>query len=84
MRIIGGQWRGRRLFAPEGMETRPTSDKVREARSRMGVKVRVRRLSDEVICHGARKSSLPSGVWGMWKVTSWSGTTVCCRGIWKL
>ena len=31
MRIIGGQWRGRRLFAPEGMETRPTSDKVREA-----------------------------------------------------
>ncbi len=31
MRIIGGRWRGRRLFAPEGMETRPTSDKVREA-----------------------------------------------------
>ena len=31
MRIIGGQWRGRRLYAPEGMETRPTSDKVREA-----------------------------------------------------
>ena len=31
VRIIGGQWRGRRLFAPEGMETRPTSDKVREA-----------------------------------------------------
>ena len=31
MRIIGGQWRGRRLFAPEGMETRPTADKVREA-----------------------------------------------------
>ena len=31
MRIIGGQWRGRKLFAPEGMETPPTSDKVREA-----------------------------------------------------
>lgn len=31
MRIIGGQWRGRRLYAPEGMETRPTSDKAREA-----------------------------------------------------
>ena len=31
MRIIGGQWRGRRLFAPEGMDTRPTSDRVREA-----------------------------------------------------
>ena len=31
MRIIGGEARGRRLFAPEGDETRPTSDKVREA-----------------------------------------------------
>jgi len=31
MRIIGGQWRGRRLFAPEGTETRPTADRVREA-----------------------------------------------------
>lgn len=31
MRIIGGEWKGRRLFAPEGMDTRPTSDKVREA-----------------------------------------------------
>ena len=31
MRIIGGENRGRRLFAPEGDETRPTSDKVREA-----------------------------------------------------
>jgi len=31
MRIIGGQWRGRRLFAPDGMDTRPTSDRVREA-----------------------------------------------------
>ena len=28
---IGGEARGRRLFAPEGDETRPTSDKVREA-----------------------------------------------------
>lgn len=31
MRIIGGTARGRRLFAPEGNETRPTSDRVREA-----------------------------------------------------
>ena len=31
MRIIGGEARARRLFAPEGDETRPTSDKVREA-----------------------------------------------------
>ena len=31
MRIIGGEARGRRLFAPDGTDTRPTSDKTREA-----------------------------------------------------
>lgn len=31
MRIISGESRGRRLFAPEGLETRPTADKVRES-----------------------------------------------------
>ena len=31
MRIIAGQWRGRRLVAPEGLATRPTADRVREA-----------------------------------------------------
>jgi 16S rRNA (guanine966-N2)-methyltransferase len=31
MRIIAGQFRGRRLIAPRGMETRPTTDRVREA-----------------------------------------------------
>lgn len=31
MRIISGEARGRRLFAPDGMETRPTADRVREA-----------------------------------------------------
>lgn len=31
MRIIGGEARGRRLFAPEGLETRPTADRVRES-----------------------------------------------------
>ena len=31
MRIIGGEARGRRLFAPEDDETRPTADRVREA-----------------------------------------------------
>ncbi len=30
MRIIAGEWRGRRLFAPEGEATRPTSDRTRE------------------------------------------------------
>jgi 16S rRNA (guanine966-N2)-methyltransferase len=31
MRVIGGEWRGRRLQAPAGRATRPTSDRVREA-----------------------------------------------------
>ena len=31
MRIIAGQWRGRRLQVPTGRDTRPTSDRVREA-----------------------------------------------------
>ncbi|MEO6092795.1 MAG: 16S rRNA (guanine(966)-N(2))-methyltransferase RsmD [Novosphingobium sp.] len=30
MRIIAGQWRGRRLIAPEGEATRPTADRTRE------------------------------------------------------
>lgn len=30
MRIVAGQWRGRPLAAPVGMDTRPTADRVRE------------------------------------------------------
>lgn len=30
MRIIAGQWRGRKLAAPEGDTTRPTADRTRE------------------------------------------------------
>lgn len=31
MRVVAGLYRGRRLVAPPGSETRPTSDRVREA-----------------------------------------------------
>lgn len=31
MRIVGGEFKGRRLKAPRGLKTRPTSEKVREA-----------------------------------------------------
>jgi 16S rRNA (guanine966-N2)-methyltransferase len=31
VRVVAGEWRGRRLVAPAGRATRPTSDKVREA-----------------------------------------------------
>lgn len=30
MRIVAGQWRGRKLLAPEGDTTRPTADRTRE------------------------------------------------------
>ena len=30
MRIIAGEWRGRKLVAPEGRQTRPTADRTRE------------------------------------------------------
>ena len=30
MRIIAGEWRGRKLVTPAGMDTRPTADRVRE------------------------------------------------------
>ncbi|HET7708919.1 MAG TPA: 16S rRNA (guanine(966)-N(2))-methyltransferase RsmD [Sphingomicrobium sp.] len=30
MRIIAGEWRGRRIDAPAGLATRPTADRVRE------------------------------------------------------
>ncbi|MDC0149244.1 16S rRNA (guanine(966)-N(2))-methyltransferase RsmD [Rhodospirillales bacterium] len=31
MRIVGGDFRGRRLLAPEGYDVRPTSDRARES-----------------------------------------------------
>lgn len=31
MRIVGGAWRGRAIAAPEGRDTRPTIDRVRES-----------------------------------------------------
>lgn len=31
MRVVGGAWRGRRLIAPAGAGTRPTSDRARQA-----------------------------------------------------
>jgi 16S rRNA (guanine966-N2)-methyltransferase len=30
MRIVAGEWRGRKLVAPAGQQTRPTADRIRE------------------------------------------------------
>ena len=30
MRIVAGEWRGRKLVAPQGQQTRPTADRTRE------------------------------------------------------
>lgn len=35
MRIVGGEWRGRRIEAPTGRDTRPTTDRTREAMASM-------------------------------------------------
>lgn len=35
MRIVGGIWRGRPIAAPEGRDTRPTTDRVRESLASM-------------------------------------------------
>ncbi len=31
MRVIAGEFRGRRITAPEGLDTRPTADRVKES-----------------------------------------------------
>lgn len=47
LRITGGDWRGRNIHAPEGLETRPTPARVREALfSILGPAVRGARFHD--------------------------------------
>ena len=31
LRVIAGEFRGRRITAPEGLDTRPTADRVKES-----------------------------------------------------
>jgi len=52
--VIAGQWRGRRLHAPAGAATRPTSDRTREALfSILGSRVRGARVLDLFAGSGA-------------------------------
>jgi 16S rRNA (guanine966-N2)-methyltransferase len=54
MRVIAGTYKGRRLQAPGGLETRPTSDRVREALfSILGVRVEGARVLDLFAGSGA-------------------------------
>lgn len=54
MRIIAGAWGGRRLQAPAGRATRPTSDRVREALfSVLGTRVEGARVLDLFAGSGA-------------------------------
>jgi 16S rRNA (guanine(966)-N(2))-methyltransferase RsmD len=68
MRVIAGQFKGRRLQAPPGLETRPTSDRVREALfSILGPRVEHARVLDlfagsgalgiEALSRGAREAT---------------------------
>jgi 16S rRNA (guanine966-N2)-methyltransferase len=54
VRVIAGQWRGRRLQAPAGASTRPTGDRVREALfSILGPRVQDARVLDLFAGSGA-------------------------------
>ena len=53
MRIIAGEYRGRRLVAPKGMATRPTTDRTRENLFNI--------LSSRISFEGARVLDLFSG-----------------------
>jgi 16S rRNA (guanine966-N2)-methyltransferase len=68
VRVIAGQWGGRRLQAPPGRSTRPTSDRVREALfSVLGARVDGARVLDlfagsgalglEALSRGAREAT---------------------------
>jgi 16S rRNA (guanine966-N2)-methyltransferase len=54
MRIIAGTDKGRKLFAPEGVETRPTADRVRESLFNiLGVRVMETKVLDLFAGSGA-------------------------------
>lgn len=54
MRVIGGEFRSRRLVAPAGMATRPTSDRLRETLFNvLGPRVRGARFADLYAGSGA-------------------------------
>src|SRR5215212_8363551 len=54
MRVIAGSYKGRRLQAPPGLATRPTSDRVREALfSILGARVESARVLDLFAGSGA-------------------------------
>lgn len=54
MRIVGGVWSGRRIAAPAGRQTRPTSDRVREAwMSALGPELQGARVLDLFAGSGA-------------------------------
>jgi 16S rRNA (guanine966-N2)-methyltransferase len=54
VRVIAGEWGGRRLVAPRGAATRPTSDRVREALfSVLGARVEGARVLDLFAGSGA-------------------------------
>jgi len=55
MRIVGGSFRGRRIEAPKGQNTRPTTDRVRESL------FNILAHSDDVELEGARVLDLFAG-----------------------
>ena len=70
MRVIAGAWRGRPLAAPEGRDTRPTSDRAREGlfsmlQSRLGT------------FEGLRVADLFVGTGALGREAFWRGAAHC-------
>ena len=53
MRIIGGTARGKTLVAPEGLDTRPTSDRLREA---LGLNAKISLVQPNSLVHSDGKT----------------------------
>lgn len=84
MRIIAGAARGRRLYAPRGLDTRPTADRVREAMfSALAAQVPGARVLDAFAGSGALAlEAISRGAAEAWLVEkNRAAAQICARNI---
>ena len=79
VRIIAGANRGTRIFAPKGADTRPTSDRVREAAFNLVGPVEGATVLD--LFAGSGAMGLEALSRGAATATSWSSDRDACRTI---
>ena len=69
MRIVGGQFRGRSIYSPKGMKTRPTTDRTRESLFNI--------LSHRASLEGARVLDLFAGTGALGLEALSRGASLC-------